>query len=307
LGVALFDRLVIGVLPLIPKPVVGYFSKRYIAGSTMAEAVEESGRLNSAGCMVTLDLLGEETSVREEALAARDAYLRLLEAIAQAGADGNVSIKPTQFGLGLDDDLAYENIEAVVARARELGNFVRIDMEDSTTTDQTLAVYRKLRREYDNLGVVLQACLRRSVADAEALAEMKANVRLCKGVYIEPYRISWRDPEIVRRSFMQVLGILLRGGSYVGIATHDELLVWEAMRITRELGLAAERYEFQMLLGVAERLRRVVIDSGHRMRVYVPFGREWYAYSTRRLKENPGLAGTIALDVMGLSQDRKRR
>ena len=304
---ALFDRLVIGVFPLIPKPVVGYFSKRYIAGSTMAEAVEESRRLNSAGCMVTLDLLGEETGVREEALAARDTYLRLLEAIAQAGVDGNVSIKPTQFGLGLDAGFAYENIVAVVARARELGNFVRIDMEDSSTTDQTLAVYRKLCREHDNLGVVLQACLRRSVADAEALAEMKANVRLCKGVYIEPYRISWRDPEIVRRSFMQVLGILLRGGGYVGIATHDELLVWEAMRITHELGLAAERYEFQMLLGVAERLRRVVIDSGHRMRVYVPFGREWYAYSTRRLRENPGLAGTIALDVLGLSQDRKRR
>lgn len=303
----LFDQLVIGVMPLIPKPIVGHFSKPYIAGPTMTDAVATAHHLNGRGCMVTTDVLGENISTREQALAARDAYLQLLTTIKTEGIDGNVSIKPTHFGLLLDVEFACENIEAVVAKAHEFGSFVRIDMEDASTTDRTLEVYRRLRAKHENLGVVLQACLRRTVADATALAEMKANVRLCKGVYIEPYRISWRDPEIIRRNYAHILEILWRGGAYVGVATHDELLVWEAMRLAHDLRLGPEQFEFQMLLGVAERLREVILQSGYRMRVYVPFGREWYAYSIRRMKENPKLAGTIARDVLGLSQDRRRR
>jgi len=305
--VGLFDYLVTGVLPVVPKPLVGYFSRRYIAGETVAAALEESRRLNAVGCCVTLDVLGEHIRERAQALEARAAYLELLEALHQSGVDGNVSIKPTQFGLLFDQDFVYENIAAVVARAGELKRFVRIDMEDAATTDRTLDVYRRLRRDHSNLGVVLQACLRRTVADAEALAETRTNVRLCKGVYIEPYRLSWHDPEIVRRNFVQILEILLRSGCYVGIATHDELLVWEALRLIHELKLGPERCEFQMLLGVTERLREVIVASGQRMRVYVPFGRDWFAYSRRRLKENPRLAGTIARDVLGLSPDRRRR
>lgn len=304
---SLLDRAIIGVLPLVPKPVVGFFSKRYIAGDTVEKGLAESQRLNEAGCVVTLDVLGEDIRSRDEALGARDAYLRLLGAIDEAGIEGNVSLKPTQLGLELDLDFATETIRAVVARAHELGSFVRIDMEDATTTDHTLEVYRRLRSEFSNLGVVLQSCLRRTVRDAEALAAQQANVRLCKGIYIEPYRISWRDPEIIRRAFVRDLEVLLRGGSYVGIATHDEILVYEALELVRRLNLPPDAYEFQMLLGVTERLRQIVIDGGHRMRVYVPFGREWYAYSTRRLRENPKMASTILRDILGLSQERRRR
>jgi len=305
--VRLLDRLIIGVLPVVPRPVVGVFSRRYIAGRTVEDALRESRTLNQAGCMVTLDVLGEQIRVREEAQQARDAYQELLQAIHAAGVDGNVSLKPTQFGLNFDRDYATQNIRSVVARARELGMFVRIDMEDASTTDATLEVYRTLRGEFDNLGVVLQACLRRTVADAEALAAMKANVRLCKGIYLEPYRISWHDREIIRQNYLYILEVLLRGGSYVGIATHDEYLIWGATRLVHQQGLPPRAYEFQMLLGVTPRLREVVVASGHRMRVYVPFGEQWYAYSTRRLRENPGLAGTIAMDVLGLSPDRRRR
>jgi proline dehydrogenase len=305
--VGLFDWLVVGVLPVVPKPVVGFFSRRYIAGESTEAAIDAGRDLNSAGCMVTLDVLGEAVRRREEALEARDAYLQLLPAIAEGGVDGNVSLKPTQLGLTFDPEFAYENITAIVARAKELGNFVRIDMEDSPTTDATLEIYRRLRGEYDNVGVVLQSCLRRTLADARALGELKANVRLCKGIYIEPYRISWRDKEIISRNFVHVLEVLLRAGCYVGIATHDEVLVFESMNLVHGLGLGPEDYEFQMLLGVTERLREVVIAGGHRMRVYVPFGRQWYAYSTRRLKENPSMASAIAKDILGLSADRKRR
>jgi proline dehydrogenase len=299
--------MIIGVMPLVPKPVVGFFSRRYIAGETVAEALAESRRLNAVGCMVTLDVLGEDIRRREQAEEARDAYLALLPEIGAAGVDGNVSLKPTMFGLNFDADFAYANIRPVVARAHELGTFVRIDMEDASTTDATLEVYQRLRAEFTNCGVVLQACLRRTVADAARLAAMQANVRLCKGIYIEPYAISWRDPEIIRRNFLYVLEILLRGGSYVGIATHDELLISESMNCIHRLGLAPEQYEFQMLLGVTERLRTVTVAAGHRMRVYVPYGREWYAYSTRRLRENPSMAGTIARDILGLSAERRRR
>ncbi|MBM3316729.1 MAG: proline dehydrogenase family protein [Candidatus Eisenbacteria bacterium] len=303
----LFDRLILTALPLIPKPVVGRFSRPYIAGETVAQGMAESRRLNGLGCMVTLDILGEDIDSREEARGSRDAYLELLDAIRAAGIDGNVSLKPTALGLKLDVDIAYENIREIVAHAREIGCFVRIDMEDAQTTDNTLAVYRRLRADFDNVGVVLQACLRRTVGDAEALAEMKANVRLCKGIYREPYRLSWRDREIIRRNFTFVLEILLRGGAYVGIATHDEWLVWDAMALVHRLELPRQAYEFQMLLGVTERLRQVIVESGHRMRVYVPFGRDWYAYSSRRLRENPDMAGMIAKDILGLSQDRGRR
>jgi len=305
--VSVFDRLIIGLMPAMPRPLVGYFSKRYIAGKTVADALAEARRLRAAGCMVTMDILGEDVREREGAARVRDAYLELLPAMAEAGADRNVSIKPTAFGLGISADFAYDNIHALVTRARALNGFVRVDMEDATTTDATLAVYRRLREDSDNVGVVLQAALRRTVADAAALAEMRANVRLCKGIYIEPYAISWRDREVIRRSYLYALEVLLRGGSYVGIATHDELLVAEAMHLVHRLGVDRSQYEFQMLLGVTERLRQVVVASGHRLRVYVPFGKEWYAYSTRRLRENPGMAGMIARDILGLSPDRRRR
>jgi proline dehydrogenase len=297
--VSLFDRAVVGLLPLIPKPVVGYFSRRYIAGTRLEQALEVIRGLNARGMMATLDVLGEHITRLEQAEAPRDAYLRALEEIRRSGVDSNVSIKLSQLGLAIDPEACYRNLRRILERAREAGNFVRIDMEDSSLTDATLAVYRRLRAEgFENTGVVLQAMLRRTVDDAEELGKGRTNVRLCKGIYVEPRRIAYRDRELVNRNYALALERLFQAGSYVGIATHDERLVWEALRLIRAFGLRREQYEFQMLLGVEEELRRILVEGGHRLRVYVPFGEQWYAYSVRRLRENPRIAGYVAKSVL---------
>ncbi|MBD3161883.1 MAG: proline dehydrogenase [Candidatus Eisenbacteria bacterium] len=290
----LLDRVVVGILPVLPKPLVGYFSRRYIAGTTIAEAFETVRALRSLGAMSSLDILGENIEREEEADRAESGYRALLEAIAREKIDSGVSVKLTQLGLKLDVGGCQERIDRLTARAAELGIFVRIDMEDSTVTSDTLRVFRSLRARHENVGVVIQSMLRRSLADVEQLAAEKANIRLCKGIYVEPHDVAYRDREIIRRSFVELLDVLFSGGSYVGIATHDERLVFEALALIRRHRLRRDQYEFQMLLGVAEPLRRILIEAGHPLRVYVPFGEQWYAYSVRRLKENPQLAGTIA-------------
>jgi proline dehydrogenase len=297
---SLFDRVVVTTLPLVPKPVVGIFSRPYIAGERLDDAVALVRRLNAGGMTATLDVLGEHITRLEEADGPRDSYLGVLEAIDRERLDGNVSIKLTQLGLKLDPDACYRNLLAVVRRAAELGNFVRLDMEDSSCTDETLGIYRRLRAEgLENVGVVLQAMLRRTLDDADDLGRARARVRLCKGIYVEPRPIAWRDREIIRRNFVLVLERLLDAGCHVGIATHDELLVWEALRIVRLKDLPREAYEFQMLLGVDEELRGILVARGEPLRVYVPFGRQWYAYSVRRLRENPRLAGMVARAALG--------
>ena len=224
----------------------------------------------------------------------------MLDAIDADGLDANVSVKLTGLGLEVDPVLCRENLTAIAER----GTFVRIDMEDSTTTDATLDLYRELRAEgLDNLGVVLQATLHRTEDDARALAG--ANVRLCKGIYIEPPEISYRDFDEIRASYVRALETLLDGGCYVGIATHDEWLVEEGLRAVRERGLDPGEYEFQMLLGVRPQLGDRLVREGHRLRIYVPFGRQWYEYSLRRLQENPKIAGYVAGDL-GRSILRRR-
>ena len=290
-----FDRLVVATLPLVPKPLVGVFSRPYIAGARREEAIALVRRLNEAGMTATIDVLGEHITTLAEADAPRDAYLALLEAIHREGIRSNVSVKPTQFGLTLDEETCYRNLRAVLARAAELGNFVRLDMEDSSCTDATLRLYRRLRAEgFENTGVVLQAMLRRTLEDAVALGRVGARVRLCKGIYVEPRELAWRDREIVRKNYVLVLERLIDAGCHVGIATHDEDLVWEALRLVHLRSLPPTSYEFQMLLGVEEQLRGILVRSGHPLRVYVPFGEQWYAYSVRRLRENPRLAVTVA-------------
>ena len=299
-----FDRLVVTTLPLVPRPLVGLFSRPYIAGSRLEDAIDTVRRLNAGRMMATVDVLGEHISRLEEADGPRDAYLALLDAIQREGVDANVSIKLTQLGMKIDPEACYRNLRQVIARAAEYGNFVRLDMEESACTDETLRIYRRLRADgFTNTGVVLQAMLRRTLADADALAREGAGVRLCKGIYVEPRSLAWNDREIVRRNYTLILERLLESGSYVGIATHDEILVWEALRLLRRLGLPRDAYEFQMLLGVDEELRSILVNGGHRLRVYVPFGEQWYAYSSRRLRENPRLAGTVAKAALGL--DRK--
>jgi proline dehydrogenase len=288
---SLVDRAVVATLPLLPRPVVRRFSARYIAGDAAEDALRVCRDLNRAGVMGTIDLLGEDAPRAEEAREAGDAYRQLLTAIDRDGIDGNISVKLTALGLKIDEELCLAEMTRLLEHARRLGNFVRIDMEDSTCTDATLAIYRRLHERFENVGVVIQACLRRSADDVEELVKLGANVRLCKGIYIEPREIAYRDRQIVQRNFALLLERLLAGGCYVGIATHDELLVWEGLRLCRTLGLDRTRYEFQMLLGVDEKLRRILVRAGHRVRVYVPYGRRWYEYSLRRLKENPRIAG----------------
>jgi proline dehydrogenase len=298
--VALLDRAVVRLLPAVPKPVVRQISNRYIAGETAADACRAVQELNAGGRMATIDVLGEEITSREQALEIVRAYHDVFEAIEREQLDSNVSVKLTGLGLKLGYELCKVNLETVVRHAAESGNFVRIDMEDSTCTSDTLRMYRELREEgLDNVGVVLQAYLRRTIRDIRELAPLRPNVRLCKGIYVEPSLIAYRDYEVVRKNFVFCLGELLRGGSYVGIATHDPWLISEGLRLVEELGLSREEYEFQMLLGVRPWAGDRLVRDGHRLRVYVPFGKHWYAYSMRRLQENPKIAGYIASDTVG--------
>jgi len=288
------NKLVATTLPAIPKPIVRRVSSRYIAGETKAEAVATVRELNRQGLLATLDVLGEFVATEEEARRAGAEYVEVLDVIEREGLESNVSLKLTQLGLKIDVDLCHDIARTVLETARRLGNFVRLDMEDSTCTDDTLEIYRRLREEFPgHVGCVLQAYLKRTAADVEALLPLGANVRLCKGIYIEPAAIAFKDHDDINRNFVAVQQRLLEGGAYLGIATHDDALVEAAYRDLSRLGVDRRAYEFQMLLGVREKLRAEILARGHRLRVYVPFGSNWHAYSLRRMKENPQIAGHV--------------
>ena len=294
------DSAIVRLLPAVPKPVVRRISSRYIAGEELDDALRVVLQLNAEGKLATIDVLGEEITEPGEAQAIAAAYREAFEAIERGKLDSNVSIKPTALGLKLGYDLFRENLTEVVEHAASRGNFVRIDMEDSSTTDDTLRLYRELRTAgHDNVGVVLQARLKRTLADIAELAELTPNVRLCKGIYLEPPEVAYRDFDSIRASFVQALEALLDAGSYVGIATHDEWLLEQGQRLVSTRALGCEDYEFQMLLGVRPALGDELVRGGHRLRIYTPFGRHWYAYSLRRLQENPKIAGYIAADTVG--------
>ena len=287
------------MLPAVPKPVVRRVSSRYIAGEELSDAVRVVRQLNSEGKLATIDVLGEEIANADEARAIAGAYRESLDAFERERLDSNVSVKLTALGLKLDYELCRENLQAVVAHAGEVGNFVRIDMEDSSTTGDALRLYRELRAAgHENVGIVLQARLKRTLADVAALAELRPNVRLCKGIYLEPAEIAFREFEAIRVSFVQALNALWDAGCYVGVATHDEWLQDEAKNGVAARGLGREEYEFQMLLGVRPALGDELVREGRRLRIYTPFGRQWYAYSLRRLQENPKIAGYIAADTL---------
>ena len=286
------DRAIVWLLPAVPKPVVRRLSSRYIAGPSQDDAVRVVRRLNAKGKLATVDVLGEEITNADEARAITGQYHDVLARIDAEGLAANVSVKLTGLGLELDLDLCRENLEAVVVDAAARGNFVRIDMEDSSTTDRTLELYRALRVQgLENVGVVLQSYLHRTESDLAGLD----NVRLCKGIYVEPEELAFQNDGEIRANFVRCLEALVEQGAYVGIATHDEHLVGEALRIVR--GLPPDRYEFQMLLGVRPDRADELIAAGHRLRVYVPYGTHWYQYSVRRLQENPKLAGYVATDL----------
>jgi proline dehydrogenase len=284
----LLDRALVRLLPAVPKPVVQLFSARYIAGDSLEDAVGVVRTLNAEGKSATIDVLGEEVTHEDETHAIANAYRDVFAAIEREQLDANVSVKLTALGLHLSYELCKNNLRHVLSQ----GRFVRIDMEDSSTTEPTLQLYREMRDAgHENIGVVLQACLRRSLDDVRALADLKPNVRLCKGIYVEPPALAYTDADSIRTSFVQCLDALVEGGAYVAAATHDEELIGAAL----DRGVP----EFQMLLGVREERASELVAAGHRLRVYVPFGERWYEYSLRRLQANPAMAATVAHATVG--------
>jgi proline dehydrogenase len=289
------DQLLARGVPLMPRPLVRRFAAPYIAGETLASAVATSRRLNAAGKRVTIDVLGEEIDRIGDAEAIRDTYLAVLDAIAQNGLDGDVSVKPTALGLNIDRDACRAFVGVIARHAAARGTTVEIDMEDSSTTSDILAVYHELRAQgHENLGIVLQAMLRRTPADIEALAGLAPRVRICKGIYVEPPEVALQAFDEVRAAWVAALERLLAIDAYPAIATHDAHLIQEATARVTAAGLAPDAYEFQMLLGVRPGLGDELVRAGHPVRVYVPFGSRWYEYSVRRLRENPGLARAVA-------------
>src|SRR5919199_2325184 len=291
------DRAIAESVPVIPRPIVRRISRRYIAGDTLEEALQTVRELNRSGCVATIDLLGESTESKADAAAKLRNYKKVIDALDAHDLDSGISVKLTGLGLTLGEELCRANLEEIVEYAGAKNRFVRVDMEDSPYTGVTLDLVTDLHQRHENVGAVIQAYMRRSLDDVVRLARAGVSVRLCKGIYDEPRRLAYKDFDTVRENYRLLLEVLLKGGTYVGIATHDEFLVWHALRLIHQLDVPEDRYEFQMLLGVDEELRGILVGAGHKLRVYVPFGEDWYEYSMRRLKENPKIAGYVARDV----------
>ncbi len=288
------NQLIIKTMPLVPKSIIRMVSRRYIAGEELVDAVRVTRELMSIGGMSTIDVLGEFVTSKEMALHEKTMCSKVLDAISEYKLDSYLSVKPTSLGLGIDFDFGYSNIRELVEKAALSGLFVRLDMENSPYTDATFDVFRKLRSEgFNNVGIVIQAYLFRSEKDIKNLADLKPSIRLCKGIYKESATIAFQDRESIRSNYKKLLSLIMDLGLYPAIATHDEVLINFALEEIARRGLGRDNYEFQMLLGVRETKRDQLLSSGHRLRVYVPFGKDWYGYSSRRLKENPDIAGYI--------------
>ena len=297
---SIFHDLLVKTVKLMPESIVWIFSKKYIAGKTLQSAVDTVKELNSKGILATLDVLGESVRTKQEAIEAKNKALEVLETIIKNKLNANLSIKPTQMGLAIDKEFAYQQIKELVKRANEINNFVRIDMEDSPYTDLTIEVYKRIYEEYSNVGIVLQAYLKRTVNDTIVLNKIGTNYRLCKGIYIEPAAIAYKEKQAVRDNYMKSLELMLKNGNYVGIATHDKYLIDKAYELIKALNIPKDSFEFQMLLGVREDLRDKINKDGYKIRIYVPFGNDWYKYSIRRLQENPNIAGHIVKEFFAL-------
>ena len=301
------NKIIAFLLPLMPQKLVWIFSKRYIAGQNLDEAIKVARKLNSEGNMVTIDLLGEFITNMSEAEKNRDEYMEIIERAEKENIDGNYSLKPTMFGLLIDKDACYTIIRDIVKKAVENNNFVRVDMEDSQCVDMEIEIFRKLKKEFPkNVGLVLQSYMRRTMNDIENMMDLSTtdnpvNYRLCKGIYVEPENIAYKKYEEVNAHFLEDLEYMFKNGIYPGIATHDEILVEGAYKLIEKYKVPNDKFEFQMLYGVTPALRKSILAKGYRMRIYVPFGKDWFAYSTRRLKENPKMAQEImkALFVRG--------
>jgi proline dehydrogenase len=295
----MLNKLLADALPYMPKKLIWIFSKRYIAGETIEDGLNASRQLNKEGIEVTVDLLGEFITTIQQAEENRKKYIEIIERFSSEGIKGHFSLKPTMFGLLIDKEICFANIEEVIKKAAEKKTFVRIDMEDSQCVDMELELYRRLQQKYPaHVGLVIQAYMRRTMDDLLNMNNIHLNgtplnFRLCKGIYNEPKEIAFKGFEEIRQHYLEDLDYMLSHNMYVGIATHDKYLVEKAMEIIKAKNLDKSKYEFQMLYGVTPELRSSIVKQGHRMRVYVPFGKDWFGYSTRRLKENPKMASHI--------------
>ncbi|MGB5894600.1 MAG: proline dehydrogenase family protein [Ignavibacteriaceae bacterium] len=296
------NNIIVSVVRVMPKSVVGFFSRKYIAGESLDSAVSLVKDLNAKGIYATLDVLGESVTNEEEATRAFDNAMKVFDAIVEHNLKANISIKPTQLGLSFDEHFAREQIRKLVERASQIDNFVRIDMEDSQYTDATINIYKSIFENYSDVGIVLQAYLKRSYNDTVILNKLGTNYRICKGIYVEPASLAYKDKHMIRDNFLKMLESMIKNGNYVGIATHDEYLIDNAYRIIKELNIPNDKFEFQMLLGVREDLRNKINNDGYKIRIYVPFGEDWYAYSIRRLKENPQIAGYIVQNIFSFKK-----
>ena len=295
----MLNKLIARVLPFMPKRLVWLVSKQYIAGETLEEAIGNAKKLNEEGMLTTIDVLGEFITTLEEAEQNKREYLQVIEAAEAAGVEGNYSLKPTFFGLLLDKEAAFHHIREVVEKAASYNNFIRIDMEDSPCTDMEIEIFRRLKAEFPaNVGLVVQAYLKRTQQDIANLRDLNSpenpvNLRVCKGIYVEPATIAYQKYEKINEHFLKDIEYMFQENMYPAIATHDIPVVEGSYKLIEKYNVPPEKYEFQMLYGVTPALRKSIMDKGHRMRVYVPFGRQWFGYSTRRLKENPAMAGVI--------------
>lgn len=290
----LLNQIIVKTMPLIPKPIVKKVAMKYIAGYDLKDAINETKKLMKIGAWTTIDVLGEFVDTKEMAIEATQESSRVIDAINDHNLQSYLSIKPTSQGLGIDFDFAYKNIKKLVAKALSKNIWVRLDMENSPYTDLTLDMYRKLRADgFDNVGIVLQAYMRRSEDDVKSLMELKPSIRLCKGIYRESPEIAYQGKEEVRDNYKKLFNLIIENNMYIGIATHDEPLIKYAEDYLDNNNIEKNKYEFQMLLGVREQKRDEIIKNGHPMRIYVPYGEDWYGYSTRRLKENPNMAGHV--------------
>ncbi len=303
----MLNKLIANILPHMPKKLVWLFSKRYIAGETIEEGLLASKLLNENGIEITIDLLGEFIESIDEAEDNKNEYIEILTRFTDENVKGNFSLKPTMFGLLIDKEICYNYIREIVALAATRNSFVRIDMEDSQCVDMEIEMFRRLKIEFpENVGLVFQSYMRRTFGDLESLTELNnkenpLSFRLCKGIYVEPENVAFQGFEEVQQNFLTDLEFMFRNKMYVGIATHDKFLVNESYKLIEKYNVPKSMYEFQMLFGVTPDLRKSILEKGHLMRVYVPYGKHWFGYSTRRLKENPKMATEIikALFVRG--------
>lgn len=293
---SLFDRAVLSLLPLLPARPMRLLASRYIAGEELENALERLRALREAGYHGILDILGEDVADENAARAVVRDYLQAAEALDAEGLDAYLSIKPTHLGLRLSEELAYELFAEIVRRCSAMGRFVRVEMEDHTTTEATLRIFERLRQLSDAVGIVLQSRLLRTPADIDALAAGPLSVRMVKGIYLEPSSIAHVDPEPIRAAYVDCTRRLFERGAYVSLATHDDELARRLLALMRELGIGRDRYEFQVLLGVREELWRAWQTEGHPVRVYVPYGPEWRPYSLRRLRKNPQIFRHVVRD-----------